>query len=478
MHGQTENRVRVRVLLWLAGSLVVVAPPGPSTTARARGEVPPEVGRQFVPPPPVPPQPHDLAHLERSGQEVPKGAVALTLKDLEALAAENNPTLLQARAQVDGTLGKAIQAGLWPNPVIGYVAEQIAAEGTPGEFQGGFVRQEIVTARKRRLSREKYLARTQVSEWVALAQQYRVINDVRLHYFRALGRQALVQVRQELLKNAEDNLRTVREMYNVGQANRAEAHQANVALQQARLERLMAENDYRQTLETLAALVGVDQLPGPPAGTLEGEAEPIDWQAAAERLLAESPELQAAHAKFRADRITVQRERAQPIPNVFVQGGVGYNFEVDQTVAAAQVYLQVPLWNRNQGTIRQAQADLARQQGEIRRTELRLRRDLAQEYRHYLTALQHVTNYREVILPESRKAYVTLLNSYKANRVAWPVVLDAERRYYRLRGEYVRNLMAWRESEVLIRGLLLHGGLEAPTRPTPPGHIDAVPQPR
>ena len=83
----------------------------------------------------------------------------LELAAVEALAIASNPTLVQAHAQVEGTLGKALQAGLWPNPVLGYEGEKIGVDGTAGEFQGGFVRQEFVTAKKRRVSREKYLAR-------------------------------------------------------------------------------------------------------------------------------------------------------------------------------------------------------------------------------------------------------------------------------------------------------------------------------
>ncbi|HEY1189786.1 MAG TPA: hypothetical protein VGE74_19210, partial [Gemmata sp.] len=49
---------------------------------------------------------------------------AFGVETAEQLAWANNPTLVQARAQVDGTLGKALQAGLWPNPVLGYQAEK------------------------------------------------------------------------------------------------------------------------------------------------------------------------------------------------------------------------------------------------------------------------------------------------------------------------------------------------------------------
>jgi cobalt-zinc-cadmium efflux system outer membrane protein len=68
------------------------------------------------------------------------------------MALERNPTLVQADAQIGISRGKALQAGLYPNPQLRYVAEQIGVEGTAGELRGGVI-EEIVTARKLRLSR-------------------------------------------------------------------------------------------------------------------------------------------------------------------------------------------------------------------------------------------------------------------------------------------------------------------------------------
>lgn len=99
------------------------------------------------------------------------------------------------------------------------------------------------------------------------------------------------------------------------------------------------------------------------------------------------------------------------MPDIVVKAGVGRNFEADETTAAASVGIELPIFDRNQGTIRQAEADFARQQGEIRRLELILKQDLARTYRDYLTALQHAINYGDVILPEARSAYVLQLRS-------------------------------------------------------------------
>jgi len=433
------------------------------------------VGEAFLPPPAIPPKPQALATPDRLET---KDRPPLSLAAIESLACRSNPTLTQARTQIQGELGKAIQAGLWPNPTLIYAGEQFGVNGTAGEWQGGMIEQRIVTARKLDLSRAKFLARTRAAEWRALEQQYQVLNDVRIHFFTALARQEIVRVRRELLKNAEDAAVTAGERYNAGQATRAGVHQANVLLQKDRLELLMAENLYREAFQELTSLAGVYLPPAPLEGPLEGPVAPIEWDRALGRLLAESPQLLAARAKLHADRIKVKRETVEFIPDVIVAAGVGRNFEAKDTTTNVEARMQMPLFDWNQGTIRQAEADVARQRAEISRIELMLRRQLARVYQRYLTAMQHVRNYQAVILPEARAAYEVLLDSYEDDRAAWIDVLEAERLYFQLRREYIVQLLEWRTNEVLVVGYLLHGGLEPPTGPEPPGHISATPKPR
>jgi cobalt-zinc-cadmium efflux system outer membrane protein len=403
---------------------------------------------------------------------------ALSLDHVEQLACENNPTLVQARAQIDGTLGKALEAGLWPNPTLGYQAEKIGSQGTAGEFQGGFIQQEFVTAQKRRVSREKYLARAKAAEFLALAQQYRVINDIRRLYWRTVGAARLVTIHEQILRNSEDRLATSEEKFNVGQANAVDVRRARIQVQRAKLELRMVTNDRDQTRRELSAFVGAGSLSEALVDLLDQQLPEIAWESALTYTLSESPELREASATLESDRITIDRERRQPIPNIFVKGGPGYDYTQGQTVANVQVFFQAPIWDRNQGTIQQAQADFNRQQAEIRRIQLRLERDLSLHFKQYLTSLQHVVAYQSDVLPEAEGAYQARLDAYKQRRETWSNVLDSQMELYQRQIEYVRHLVTWRESQTLIDGFLLTGGLDAPTNPTPPGHIDATPRPR
>ncbi|MEX2493249.1 MAG: TolC family protein [Nitrospirales bacterium] len=402
----------------------------------------------------------------------------LSLERIKSLARQYNPTLIQAWSQVEGERAKALQAGLYPNPIGGYIGDQINARKTIGEFQGGFLQQELVTAGKLELSRQKYLARASAAEYQALAQEYRVMNAIIIQFYRLLGFQERLDIQRELLKSWEDQHLTVKEMLNVGQANQADLRLAKVQLQRQALAAQMAENEVQMEQERLLTLVGTSFPIGSVSGHIAEDLPPLQYQKSLHRLLQESPELWLARANVRADQIMVEREQVEPIPNITVRGSAGRNYVETQTVYGVQAFIEIPIFDWNQGTLQQARADLRRQEAQVRLTELRLRRNLAEQFQQYLTALQHITSYREVILPEGEERYRIQLQSYQDNREAWPAVLDAQQEFFRLRLEYINQSIAWRTARVAIEGFLLIDGLQTPGGVTPAGHLDANPKPR
>ncbi|WNM63647.1 TolC family protein [Candidatus Nitrospira neomarina] len=224
----------------------------------------------------------------------------LSLAHLKELARKHNPTLIQAWSLVEVERAKALQAGLYPNPIGGYIGDQVNVRKTIGEFQGGFIQQEFVTAGKLELSRQKYLARASASEYQALAQEYRVINAIVIQYYRLLGSQERVAIHKELLKSWQDELVTMEERLNVGQANKADIHRARVQVQRQQLSLMMANNDLQLERERLLALVGTSLPSKPVAGKLAEELPPLTFDASLRRLIQESPELGLARANVRS----------------------------------------------------------------------------------------------------------------------------------------------------------------------------------
>ncbi len=404
----------------------------------------------------------------------------LSLDDLQDLATKNNPTLVQARAQVDGELGKARQAGLYMNPSLAYNGDLM---GLPtagaGEWQGGMAQQEIILGGKLKLSRQKYLARADAARQQLQAQTYKVSNDVKTHYYHVLGAVKRLNMQLELWKSMHDRWLTVGEMFNLGEADEADRQLANANQETARLRVMETENDLMYAWENLIAVLGVNIPYRRLAGELDGEPQLMGWQTLVDRLIKDSPQMGEARAKLSSDEITLKREQRQKIPNVVVSGGGGYD-QLDRGFAARAnlEVVNIPLFDRNQGTVQQARADLSRQKAQVQLVEIQLRRNLARQYREYVTAVQHIQSYKKTILPALRKRYELMLNSYKDTRTDWPAVLETQHDFFKERLAYIHYLETWREQEVLLNGFLLSGALDAPEGITPPGHIDATPKPR
>ncbi len=469
-------------------------PAGPATPPLGPGTAP---SQPIVPPvqdptmalPPSPPGAADRLRVPGSPPPLAPAEVTpgtLTLADFEQMSLDRNPTLAMAQSGVDVARGRAWQAGLWPNPTVGYVNEVLGTAaapeylGTLGEFMGARVRQEIPMANKRRISRNKYEWEAETANWHALAQHMSVLNGVRIRFFEVLAHQRILDYRRLLFKIADAGLRTTEELVNDGQANAPDLLAAQIAARQARIDLVHAENLYRRSWNGLITTVGAAELREPIRldGPLENNAPPLDFEAELARLLELNPHVKAAQAQAKRDETTVLRERVEPIPNLIVQLDGGFSYLENGPATNIFVGAEIPIWNRNQGTLFQAQSDLSRARAEVERVALDLQNRLGDSFAHYNIALVTVDEYHDEILPRARQAYELLEESYRRQRAAWPQVLVAQRNWVELSIDYVNALFELRRREIEIRGLLQVDGLNVPQGPRELGHLNAVATPR
>src|SRR5690606_25480726 len=95
---------------------------------------------------------------------------------------------------VDKSRGQARQAGLYPNPIVGYEGDTIGTADTAG-YNGVFFNQEIVTAGKLSLAQNTALMEMRAAEQNLRKSRITLASGVRRGYFGVL-------VAQERLKFA------------------------------------------------------------------------------------------------------------------------------------------------------------------------------------------------------------------------------------------------------------------------------------
>jgi cobalt-zinc-cadmium efflux system outer membrane protein len=161
-------------------------------------------------------------------------------------------------------------------------------------------------------------------------------------------------------------------------------------------------------------------------------------------------------------RAAVGRECAGRVPDVELEAGVRYNLGSDSTLATMGFALPLQLFDRNQGNIYRAQAELAAAHHELRRVELLLQERLAQEFRRYDDARETVAQYRDALLPDASDALQLARAGYQQGEFNYLEVLTVQRTYFATNLAFVDAVREARISRVRIEGLLLTGGLESP----------------
>ena len=396
-----------------------------------------------------------------------------TLEEAERLAAASNPTLRQADAEIRAARARRRQAGLYPNPTLGYTGDEIRGGSINGGKQGFFVEQSIVTAGKLGKSREVLTQELRLSEIEAEEQKLRVQGAVKTAYYRVLAAQELLDARRDLGGIVKDYAETQRRLFNTGQADETEVLEAEVDGERMRLSVRMQENTLREEWKSLAAVIGQPGLPqAVVAGDLERNWPELNEEQIIETIAARSPAMQIAGAAVVQAQSEIVRAKSQSIPDVQLRGGFEYNNEPLGTAphaigweGLAEVGVQIPIFNRNQGNIAAAGADAERARLEQDRVSLTLRERAATVVDEYANARLMATEYREEILPRAKKAYTLMLERYGEMLAAYPRVIETQRKLYMLHSEYILSLESLWTTGIALEAFLLTDGLEAPARP-------------
>lgn len=401
----------------------------------------------------------------------------MTLEDLQQMALQSNPTFAQSVANIQAAEGRKKQSGLYPNPTVGYQGEQIRGGSFHGGEQGFFVQQDIVFSGKLGLNRTIFDQELKQAKTEAEEQKVRVVTNVRTSYIQALAAQQTLELRQYLSKLADNAVETSHQLANVGQADAPDVLESEVEAQQAQLAVSMAEQNQQRVWKALSAVVGNPRLP---LTRLEGKLEdtpPVNADELVEKIINESPAVRIAELGVKRAEATLARAKRQSIPDLQIRGGLQQNGELLSEPNGKPVGLQgfadvgvrIPIFNRNQGNIVTAKADVERAKREVERVKLVLRERAASVVQSYTFSQTAVDRYKNQMIPRAQKAYELYAKKYQEMASAYPQVLIAQRTLMQLEVSYITALETFATSSVSLQSYLLTDGLEAPSQP---GAID------
>ena len=186
----------------------------------------------------------------------------------------------------------------------------------------------------------------------------------------------------------------------------------------------------------------------------------------------QSPSVKQAQQQVVIAEARLKDAKREVVPDLQLRAGEQANLEQlpeapgkrtgAQSFASAGI--ELPLWNRNQGNTRAAEAELEQARQEVTRTQLSLRQQAEVLAQNYLSAKLEAERYRTDLLPRARQAYQLYLDKYQSMAQAYPQVIVSQRTLFELEVHYIDSLDRSWQNAIALENFTLQGGLENPAQ--------------
>jgi cobalt-zinc-cadmium efflux system outer membrane protein len=386
--------------------------------------------------------------------EVPAGPVVVD--DLVAVAVNRNPRLARAAFAIDAAQGKVVQAGLYPNPTLAIQWDEIGDRtGQGGVLNIPQFTQEIVTARKLSLSQAVAATEANQATLDLLAERYAVIGDVRGAFYELYALENRLAILDELVKLADEAVKNGEKLLENKQIARLDLVQLQVEHARFQAEADAARQEVPAVRKRLAALIGDPKMAvGAIAGPFH-DVPPYDAERTMDAILASHPLVRTAKVGVERAQAALRRAEVEPIPNITFNTGYIRQYENQSHDFQLGLAAPIPSWNRNQGNIRAAKAELGMAIQSVGKAENALAERAAAAFRTYSAAVKRAELYRKEILPKATETYRLSLEAFKGGQFEYLRVIAAQRAIAEARLEYNRSLgEAWRAAAELSSLLL------------------------
>jgi cobalt-zinc-cadmium efflux system outer membrane protein len=277
------------------------------------------------------------------------------LQTLSLAALYFNPALDSARARIASTKAGLVTAGARPNPTLS------VAPGIPSPYLLTLdfaIPIETAGKRAHRLAIARSL--DQAARFDLADSAWTIHSAVRAALLNHVLAIRAVELFQSEEKVRDDQVRILEEIFSAGEIAKQNVDLARSERNKTHLALVLAEGQVTETKAALAAAVGIplsavqsleftwpgiDILPRP--GSLSFEE--IKRQAVLNRL-----DLRRSLSQYAAAEATLQLEIAKQYPDLNI--GPGYTYEERHSFFTLGLSTTLPLFNRNQGPIAEAEA--------------------------------------------------------------------------------------------------------------------------
>lgn len=403
----------------------------------------------------------------------PQSALAVDLATAIRRALGADPRIAAGNLEVEAAQGGTIQASKRPNPELSVEIEDFGGTGDYGGFNKAVLtislQQKFERGDKRGARIAVALGKEEVANAEIAVALREIISQTKVDYIQVLGAQQRVELLARASKRFEDLLPLLKRRIDAGASLPADLSRGELALGKAKVatDRARAElvGARRQLVSNWSgSLADVTAV----AGRLRHNGHGI---AALQMLMVgldEHPVIRAWSAVYSQREGELRLQRATAIPDLTASAGVKRIFETDDTAFRIGGSIPLPIHDRNEGSILEAERRLAKVEFEREAARRLLKRRVIDAFGELEAACVEARRLLDTVIPVARRAAENVQSGFDQGRLTVKDLLDANRDHYEVEVQQldadIRCHASAAKLETLVSKKPFQHGWEAVTR--------------
>jgi len=377
--------------------------------------------------------------LQLDSSEGPTGVIAL--REATALALARSPELGVFPYELREADARILQAGLRPNPQLQVEVEEFGGRRERSGFDAAEttvqVGQPIELGGKRAKRTRVASLDKDLVQWDYKSARLDVLREVTRAFAAALAAQERLALAERLVELSQRAQQAAADRVRAGRDSPVDVLRADVALAESRIERQKAEKTLTAARHSLAATWGGHT---PAFQKVEGDF----YQTPAPRPPAEvtaavgdNPDLARWQTEEDKRRAALRLEKARGVPDLTVGGGVRRFEQTDDEALVFSLAVPLPLFDRNQGGILGATAQLAKAHQQREAARVKTLAGLSEATSALGAAYEEVTILHTEVLPKAQTAFDAAQQGYRQGKFDYLHLLDSQRTLFQTQMRYI-----------------------------------------
>ena len=261
------------------------------------------------------------------------------------------------------------------------------------------------------------------------------------------GAQERLSLGKEAVELAEDFLKAVMARVQAGKVSPMEEDKARILLAHQRIALDTAQKELETARVQLCSMWGdITSRFERVVGDLQVDVSSIPALPDVVAHLSKNPDLARWATEVEQRKAVLAQEKAARLPDPTIAGGIRRFGVSDSDAFVASLSVPLPLFDRNQGKVREATALLEKAEHQRRAAEVTITANLVEAYQTLSVAWHRVSTLKDEVMPRSKVVFDTVQTGYAQGKFTYLDALDARRAFFESRAEYIEALVSYHKA--------------------------------